>query len=82
MFKSVALRVVGDQKLHCVSCEQRVTRVLENLKGVSQVRADASSQRIDILFDPEQLVGSALNACLDRLGYVTEPASQATQSVS
>jgi len=79
MFKSVALRVVGDQKLHCVSCERRVTRVLENLQGVSQVRADASSQRIEILFDPEQLTGPAINACLDRLGYVTEPSSPASQ---
>ncbi len=73
MYKSIGLKVTGVQKMHCASCEQRVTRVLESLNGVSQVRADASSQRIDILFDPDKLEESAITTRLDMLGYTTEP---------
>lgn len=75
MLKSVALRVIGDQKLHCVSCEQRVVRVLKSLTGVQQVNADASSQRIEVLFDPAELKASAIVERLDQLGYATEAAS-------
>lgn len=72
MFKSVALKVIGDQKLHCESCEQRVVRVLKALEGIQQVRADASSQRIEVLFDPAKLEESVIVNRLDLLGYTTE----------
>jgi len=75
MFQSVAFKVIGDQKLHCVSCEQRVVRTLKTLTGVHQVLADASAQRIEVLYDPGELEESAIASRLDLLGYATEPAT-------
>ena len=75
MFKSISFKVVGDPQLHCESCEQRVVRVLKALGGVQQVRADASTQSIEVLFDPAKLEESAIVNQLDLLGYTTEVAA-------
>ena len=48
MFKSMSFEVIGDQRLHCESCEQRVERLLKALQGVGQVRAQARIQRIEV----------------------------------
>ncbi len=73
MLKSLAYNVVGDQRMHCASCEQRVVRILTSLSGIRTVRADASRQRIDILFDPDELRETAIVARLRLLGYTAEP---------
>lgn len=77
MFKLAAFEVIGDPKLHCESCEQRVTRVLNTLQGVQRVSADATSQRIDVLFDPARLEAAAIVERLGLLGYTTEPIANA-----
>lgn len=77
MLKSLSLTVTGDQRLHCVSCEQRVVRVLNTLAGIQQVSADAASQRIDVLFNPAELEESAIVDRLGLLGYTTETAEPA-----
>ncbi|MBN8735960.1 MAG: heavy-metal-associated domain-containing protein [Xanthomonadales bacterium] len=74
MLKSAAFKVIGDPKLHCESCEQRVTRVLTTLQGVQRVSADAASQQIEVLFDPGELAPAAIVERLALLGYKTEPA--------
>lgn len=76
MLKSVVFTVTGNQRLHCTSCEQRVTRIVKGLTGVREVRASASSQRIEVLFDSSGLDESAVAECLDRLGYATEASVQ------
>ncbi|TAM88810.1 MAG: cation transporter [Candidimonas sp.] len=79
MLKSVSLEVTGNQKLHCESCEQRVSRVLSGIKGVHQVKADAASQRIDILFDPTETGMPMITDRLGLLGYTTSgPVAPAT----
>jgi len=80
MLKSAAFRVIGDQKLHCMSCEQRVVRILQSLTGIQQVRADAPTQRIEVLFDSDALKESAIVERLDQLGYATETVIQPAQS--
>ena len=79
MFRSATFTVTGDQRLHCVSCEQRVVRALKSLTGMQQVRADASSQRIEVMFDPAELEESAIAERLGLLGYTTQPVSKATR---
>lgn len=74
MLKSLNLNVIGDQRLNCASCEQRVVRVLNTLSGILQVRADASQQRIEVLYDAAQLQESAIVERLGLLGYTTEAA--------
>ena len=72
MIKTVSFRVIGDPQLHCESCEHRVARVLKSLPGIQHVSADASSQRIEVLFDANELEESAIVDRLGLLGYTTE----------
>lgn len=80
MVKSVSFRVIGDPRLHCESCEQRVARVLTSLTGIQQVRADATTQCIEVLFDPATLAVSGIVDRLALLGYTTEMADPAPPS--
>lgn len=73
MIKAVSFQVSGETRLHCASCEQRVARVLGRLSGVRQVRADAGSQRIEVLFDPARVDERAIAERLGLLGYAVAP---------
>lgn len=74
MLKSISFEVVGDQRLNCAACEQRVVRLLKTLDGVGQVRAQADSQRIDVLFDAGVLQPAAIAERLRDAGYDTKVA--------
>lgn len=69
MLQSVSFKVIGEPRLHCPSCEQRVARVLSGQPGVRQVRADASSQQIEVLFDNSTTEESAVAERIHLLGY-------------
>jgi len=72
MFKSITFEVIGDQRLHCESCEQRVERLLKGLQGVGQVRAQAKNQRIEVLFDTAVLEANIITERLAAAGYETK----------
>jgi copper chaperone CopZ len=74
MFKSITFEVTGDQRLHCASCEERVVRLLTTVEGVGQVRAQADTQRIDVLFDAGLVEPRALAERLSQAGYETKVA--------
>ena len=71
MLKSITLEVIGDERLHCEACEQRVERLLRAMQGVRQVRAHAHNQRIEVLFDTAVLEDTAIAARLGEAGYET-----------
>jgi len=71
MFKSVTFEVIGEQRLNCEKCEQRVTRLLTPLQSVRQVRAQVLDQHIEVLFDAATVEPAALAACLGDAGYET-----------
>ncbi len=71
MLKSITLQVVGDDRLHCEGCEERVEQALKKVPGVSQIRARSSNQRIQILFDPSVLDANAIAARVATVGYQT-----------
>lgn len=74
MFKTVTFEVIGEQRLHCASCEQRVVRVLKSVDGVGQVRAQAETQRIDVLFDAGVVEPRTIAERLSDAGYETKVA--------
>lgn len=74
MFKSITFEVTGDKRLHCAACEQRVTRMLKSLEGVGQVRAQAETQRIDVLFDAGVVEPRIIAERLNAAGYETSVA--------
>ena len=71
MFKSITLEVVGNQRLACAGCEERVEDLLKGLEGVGQVRAQARKQRIEVLFDSAKLDAGAIADRLAQVGYET-----------
>jgi copper chaperone len=75
MFKSITFEVIGDQRLVCESCEQRVERMLRALEGVGQVHAHAGNQRIEVLLDTAVTEPTAIAERLGKAGYETEVAS-------
>jgi copper chaperone len=75
MLKSITFEVIGDERLHCEGCEQRVDRLLKALQGVRQVRAHAHNQRIEVLFDTAVLEDTAIAARLGEAGYETRVGS-------
>jgi copper chaperone len=80
MLKSVTFEVIGDQRLHCEGCEQRVERLLKALQGVGQVRAQAHNQRIEVLFDTAVLEATAIADRLSDAGYETRVGSATSDS--
>ena len=81
MVKSITFEVIGDQRLVCESCEQRVERILRGLEGVRQVRAQARNQRIEVLFDTAVLEATAIAERLGKAGYETRVGSSTSDSV-
>lgn len=80
MFKSITFEVIGDQRLVCEGCEQRVERLLKALQGVGQVRGQAHNQRIEVLFDTAVLEAAAIAERLGKAGYETRVASSTSVS--
>ena len=80
MLKSVTFEVTGDQRLHCEGCEQRVERLLKAVPGVGQVRARASNQRIEVLFDAAKLELTAIAERVRKAGYETRAVSSTPDS--
>lgn len=80
VFKSITFKVIGDQRLRCQSCEQRVERLLKPLEGVAQVRAQAHNQRIEVLFDAAVLEPTAIAERIRKAGYETRVSSSTSDS--
>ncbi len=70
--KTLKLRVVGEQTMHCSGCERTVQFTLSRLPGVRQVRADHKTQRIELLLESEGTDLEKLKAELDWIGYQVE----------
>lgn len=69
MFKTITFEVVGDQKLACAGCEQRVEKALKTLPGVGQVLASARNQRVEVLFDAAKVDTAAIAERISKTGY-------------
>jgi copper chaperone len=79
MLKSVTFEVVGEQRLACEGCENRVARMLKAVTGIARVRARASDQRIEVQLDPTLVDDATVAERLRDGGYETRVAS-ATQA--
>jgi Cu+-exporting ATPase len=74
MTRSVECTVIGEQQIHCASCEQRIERALRQVEGVQDVRASAESQQVLATIDAGRVGSERLREKLRELGY--EVASQ------
>ena len=67
--------VTGEQTIHCPSCEQRIGKALRRLDGVQDVRASASTQQVEVHFDPRRVRSDQLRSRLAQIGYDVEGGS-------
>ena len=75
MLKSTTFEVIGEQKLRCEGCENRVVRLLKGLQGVVRARAQSSTQHVDVQFESGVLDEIGIAARLAQAGYETRIAS-------
>ena len=61
--------VIGEQKIHCSSCEERIVRVLKRVPGIQNVLASAGDQHIAVLVDPTRVTAGIVQAKLGEIGY-------------
>ncbi len=70
----IRLKVVGEQLMHCQGCENAIQNSLSRLPGVQRVRADHTTQLIEVGADVEQADRETIQARLRNIGYETVPA--------
>ena len=80
MLKSITLEVIGDQRIVCGGCEERIENLLKNLEGVDKVRAKSRSQRVEVLFDATRLDADTIAQRLGNAGYQTRVRSSTSDS--
>lgn len=71
MRKSITIEVVGNQRIVCEGCEERIEGALKRLPGIEKVRARARSQRVEVLFDDAAVNAAAIAERLAEAGYET-----------
>ena len=69
MVQTLEFVVMGEEKMHCAGCEQRVSNVLRRLPGVQEVQANATTQQVRVTVDPSQVGAEQVQAKLEQLGY-------------
>ncbi|WHI50245.1 heavy metal translocating P-type ATPase [Microbulbifer sp. MLAF003] len=74
--KMAALLIGG---ITCAACVWLIEKHLGHLAGVGKVSVNASTQRAQIVFDPEQIKPSQLFEALERIGYRPAPATAANR---
>ena len=80
MLKSISFEIIGDQRIVCGGCEERIEGLLKNLEGVDKVRAKSSSQRVEVLFDATRLDADTIATRLGNAGYQTRVRSSTSDS--
>lgn len=74
MIQTKAFQITGAQTIHCEGCEHRIGNALRRFDGVHDVRASATTQQVEVRFDPEQVGAEQLREKLEQLGYAVEGA--------
>lgn len=77
MTEILDFKVIGQQTIHCASCEARIDRALQRVPGIEEARASAQTQLVEVSIDPNQIQPEQVQAKLEQLGYEAVPAGGA-----
>lgn len=69
MAQTVSYTVTGEQKIHCMGCEERIINALRRLPGIQEAQASHETQRLAVTFDPARVSPDNVKAKLLQLGY-------------
>jgi copper chaperone CopZ len=53
----------------CSGCERAIQRVVSNLQGVSQTKADLNSSTVSVEYDPQKVNIDQIKSAVNKLGY-------------
>ncbi|WP_053959791.1 heavy-metal-associated domain-containing protein [Sulfobacillus thermosulfidooxidans] len=73
MVKVQTFLIIGEEKLHCVSCEARVGNALKRIAGVHEVTANHQTQKIEVTFSLKETSEEVIQNRLEALGYQVKP---------
>lgn len=73
MAQTLDFTIIGEDKIHCAGCEQRIGNALRRLPGVQDVRASAQTQQVAVTIDPGRVRPDEVRAKLAQLGYEATP---------
>ncbi len=71
-WKTVTLKVTGEQTIHCASCENAIQRAVNQLPGIKSVKADQRTQQIQVNVNREQTTVEQLKNKLNWMGYAVQ----------
>lgn len=69
MATNLEFNVSGEQKIHCVSCEERIAQALKRIPGIQSVQASAKEQSISVFIDPSRVTAETVQRKLGDIGY-------------
>ena len=72
VIKVQTFTVVGEEKLHCASCEARVGNTLKRIAGVRAVAASHQTQKVEVTFSSPEATEEAIQNRLETLGYAVK----------
>jgi copper chaperone CopZ len=72
MTNSIEFKVVGERKIHCVSCETLIKAMLQRESGIEQVTSSAKTQQIAVCFDGGQTSAKQVEEKLGEMGFAVE----------
>ena len=61
--------VIGEEKIHCVKCENRIGNELRLLPGIHGVWANTQAQQVRVGIDATQVRPDQVQAKLEQMGY-------------
>lgn len=53
----------------CSGCERAIQRVVSNVEGVKDVKADAASSTVSLEYDPSRATIDDIRAAVTKIGY-------------
>lgn len=53
----------------CSGCERAIQRMVSNIKGVKDVKADFASSTVSLEYDPSQTTIDDIRAAVTKIGY-------------
>ncbi|GBC93564.1 hypothetical protein HRbin15_02063 [bacterium HR15] len=58
----------------CDGCVQAIRRSLSGLAGVEQVAIELNTKRVQVQFDPTQILADAIQQRIEQAGFTPQPA--------
>jgi len=71
--ETLDFKVIGEQTIHCASCEQRSGNALRRLPGVEHAQASVQTQQVKVTIDPNQVSLQQVRANLEQFDYEALP---------